>query len=771
MYSLLLPFRHLFIFFYLSLFCSSLLGQTATVRGMVSDSASNEALIGVVVVTSNGNGTVTDVAGNYSLQLAPGSYKLDFRYTGYASQSLDITLSASETKQLDVKLSNTSRQLNLVVVSAGRYEQNITDVTVSMEVIKPAIIENKNTTNMETIIDQTPGVNVTDGQANIRGGSGFSYGAGSRVLMVVDDMPMISGDAGDVKWNFLPVENVSQVEVLKGASSALFGSSALNGVIHFRTAYPGMKPQTTITLFSGIYDAPLRPELRWWGKVAPATSGMSFNHSRQIGNLDLVIGGNFFDDDGYRYLETEQRVRFNVNTRYRFKKIPGLSAGINTNMMQTSGGLFILWYNDSLAYIPADSAIQAYTNKRFTIDPFITYFSPKGHRHTLRTRFYRTDNANDKEQSALADLWYGEYQHQFRFKNELTLTSGLVATGSVVKSQLYNDHSSSNFAGYIQAEKRFFNRLTISTGLRGEYFRVDTASTEYTVSLNKKDTLTLPFRPVFRFGVNYQLFKATYVRASYGQGYRFPSIAEKFVRTSASGLEIYPNPRLEPETGQSAELGVKQGITVGNWKGFADLSVFWMEYRNMMEFAFGQWGNPFGPNPDPLFGLGFKSLNIGSTRTTGIDFSVIGQGQIKKSTLSLLAGYTWMNPVSLRFNPAQDTLINSTPENILKYRYRHIAKFDAEWKYKSLALGMSMRYNSFMENIDQVFETLIPGVKDYRTENEHGDLIFDARILWQMNDVARLSLIGNNIFNREYSSRPADLQPPRNVALQVQLKF
>ena len=50
-----------------------------------------------------------------------------------------------------------------------------------MEVIKPSLIENKNTTDIQSAMDQIPGVNITDGQANIRGGSGWSYGNGSRV--------------------------------------------------------------------------------------------------------------------------------------------------------------------------------------------------------------------------------------------------------------------------------------------------------------------------------------------------------------------------------------------------------------------------------------------------------------------------------------------------------------------------------------------------------------------------------------------------------------
>ena len=57
-------------------------------------------------------------------------------------------------------------------------------------------------------------------------------------MVLVDDMPLISGDAGQVQWKLIATENINQVEVIKGASSALYGSSALNGVINIRTAFP-----------------------------------------------------------------------------------------------------------------------------------------------------------------------------------------------------------------------------------------------------------------------------------------------------------------------------------------------------------------------------------------------------------------------------------------------------------------------------------------------------------------------------------------------------
>ncbi len=750
------------------LFFGEIKSQQTFVSGTVSDSESGEKLVGVIVISSLGGGGVTDVDGYYTLRLDSNEAEIKFTYVGYLPVAQKVNSKGADSISLDVKMISDSRELNIVVVSSGRYEQKIGEVPISMEVIKPALIQNKNTTNIESVIDQTPGVNVTDDQANIRGGSGYSYGAGSRVLMVVDDMPMLSGDAADVKWNYLPIENVSQIEVMKGASSALFGSSALNGVIHFRTAYPTSKPQTNITMFSGFYDAPKRSELKWWPNSNPSFSGVNFGHSRQLGNLDLVIGGHVFNDEGYRYLETEDRARLNINTRYKFKKIDGLSAGVNMNMMRTSGGLFILWYNDTLAYTPADSVIQNFTNYRYNVDPFIVYHGEKGHNHALRTRMFVTNNENDTKQGSLAKFYYAEYQYQFRFENKLSITAGAVGTYTDVHSDLYLDREARNLSAYVQLDKKFWDKLFVTVGGRFEYFKMDTASTEYELYLNKQDTITLPFRPVMRAGVAYQVAKVTYLRVSYGQGYRFPCIAEKYIRTSAAGLEIYPNEQLQPEYGQSAEIGIKQGVRLGKFKSYVDVAVFWMQYSDMMEFTFGQFGNPM---IDPLFGLGFKSINIGSTRTRGLDISIVGEGKIGNCDFTLLTGYTYMDPQSLNYNAAVDTLFGTSDDNILKYRYRHIAKFDGELAYKKFTIGVSMRYNSFMENIDQFFESALPGIAAYRDRFNTGDLVYDSRVMYQLNELVRVSLITNNMFNREYTSRPADVKAPRNFAVQMVVKF
>jgi iron complex outermembrane receptor protein len=217
---------------------SSLFSQTVMLSGKVIDDSNKEGLYGVNIIITNANeflankkqlGTTTDFDGVYNLALYPGTYKVKFVYIGFEEVEKTVELVVGKPVVIDINLAPSAEIIDEVVVSAGKFEQKLSDVTVSMEVLKPQIIESNNITRLDQAINMVPGVDVNDEQPSIRSSTGWSYGAGSRVIILMDDLPMMSADAGDVKWNYLPVENISQVEVVKGASSALFGSSAFGG--------------------------------------------------------------------------------------------------------------------------------------------------------------------------------------------------------------------------------------------------------------------------------------------------------------------------------------------------------------------------------------------------------------------------------------------------------------------------------------------------------------------------------------------------------------
>ncbi len=726
-------------------------GQDCVLIGLVRDHATGDPLPGAAVIASDTAGTTTGAEGRYRLVLPPGTYEISFRFLGYKIHTEIVALQANDARILNASLLPDASKLQTVVISAGKFEQPIEEVTVSMSVLRPDLIDNVVTTTLESTIEQVPGVTVLDGQANIRGGSGFSYGAGSRVLMLVDDLPMMAADANDVKWTFLPVEQISQVEVLKGASSALFGSAAMNGVINVRTAFPGLKPETRLTVYRGVYDDPANRNYKWWNDVPQGFSGMRVFHGRKIGNMDLTLGADAYNDDGYRQHESESRNRFNVNFRYRPPGQDGLSFGINTNLMQTDGRLFLLWEDDSTgALIPDAGTLSTYSTIRKSFDPYLTCVTAGGVTHKVRTRYFRTENNNNTNQQSFATWLYGEYQFQKRVHDSLVLTGGLTNGYAEVSSELYGNHISNNLAAYVQGDMRW-ERWTFSAGARAEHYRMD--NTHYDL------------RPVFRSGVNYRLYPHTYIRASFGQGYRFPSIAEKHIRTQVGPLVVYPNDSILPESGFTAEAGVNQGLQMGTWKGAVDLAAFWSEYRDMMEFTFGLYGSI----SDPAFGVGFRSVNIGNTRIRGLEATFTGEGYAGLFPLKVLAGIVLLDPVSTTFDAARDTLTQTSKTNVLKYRHRQTIKADVESGYGRLTAGASVRFNSFMENIDLFFEEAVPGVRHFRETHPGGDWIFDLRLYYQVTRHLEAGFVVRNLTNHEYMGRPADLQPPRQYIFRLRL--
>ena len=217
-----------------------------------------------------------------------------------------------------------AEQLETVVVTASRYQQKQEELSVSLSVMKPQIIEGRNSTDGRDILPMVSGVHMTDGQLNIRNGSGWTYGAGTRVQVLLDDVPLISPDAGQIQWDLMPIEAIEQVEVLMGASSALFGTAALNGVVQFRTIRPKAVPLTKVNVFHTVYGDPPRPELVWddWR----SNTGIQWLHAFKRQRHEWVLSGYGQRDEGYKFSESDEQAR--VNCHIDFAPIQ-LELGLN----------------------------------------------------------------------------------------------------------------------------------------------------------------------------------------------------------------------------------------------------------------------------------------------------------------------------------------------------------------------------------------------------------------------------------------------------------
>ena len=172
--------------------------QTGILKGKVTSATSHEVLIGATIRVVNNpvKGTVTDPDGVYSLVLDTGYHKLECDYIGSLRDTFLVHITANNITEKNIALEASSEVLNTVVVSSGKFNQKLNELTVSMEVLKPDLIANKNTTSIETALEQVPGLSIIDNDPQIRGGSGFTFGVGSKVAILQDGLPLLSADAG-----------------------------------------------------------------------------------------------------------------------------------------------------------------------------------------------------------------------------------------------------------------------------------------------------------------------------------------------------------------------------------------------------------------------------------------------------------------------------------------------------------------------------------------------------------------------------------------------
>lgn len=787
-------------------FVSTLVFSQSTIKGTVYDS-DKDPIIGAIISIDGVKVETTDFEGNFEVTVKSGERTITLSSLGKKDYSETVNLAVGETHVLIHTLVAASEELETIVVTGSGTKTNIKNEISSISVVtKEQLLEN-GATDLSKAITRVPGVQMIDGQATIRSGSGYAYGAGSRVMVMVDQQPMLSAELSDVKWNFIPIENAASVEILKGASSVLYGSAALDGVINVISAWPEDEPYTSFSYYGGVYGSPRTESKKWWGSDdrKPLTTGIYFAHRERVKeNIDLVVGANLHADVSPIFQADEYRVRFNVNTRFRPKK-EGTSFGVNTNVMYYEIGNFFLWQD---GYDNAYKHIGNIGRDRYTavsVDPFFMTFDKSGNQHTARSRVYTITKMRDNNAPTL--LLSGQYQFQREMKNNLTLTAGFNTQYFFAQSPVFgesdtltgqlNAFDGGNGALFAQVNKPFAGgKLNTTLGVRWEGFII---GPERSANI-----------PVFRAGLNYEISKNDHIRASFGQGFRVPGLGERFIDAEITdGVNVLPNPNLKPESGYNLEVGYRRDVKIKKTTANIDAAIFWMQYKDMTEFYF-DWYLPDSINREDIgLGelefylrnyLGFKSVNVSQARIAGFEISGQVNTMIGKTPISIWGGYTYTYPGDLTSDTTQinvGTFLSNTvstffsgvddsnKEKILKYRSLHTARVDAEVGIvpEKFSVGLSANYNSYFHNVDPVlvgedpFSPLIDAIlggtiAPPNTRGDvRGDWLLDARAAYKFSQTHSLEITINNLLNREYPIRPAKMAPTRRIMLKLNLVF
>jgi TonB-linked SusC/RagA family outer membrane protein len=212
-------------------FCSTAFAQTQTVKGKITDSQTGESLVGVnVVEKGTTNGTVTNVDGNYTINIAPNAV-LNVSFIGYHMQEIQV---AGKTTIDVVMLQETTELDEVVAIGYGVVKKR--DLTGSVSTVKSEDIQKTTSSNaLQSMQARVPGLDVmqSSGQAgaavsiNLRGNR--SINASNSPLILVDGIEY--GSTLDINPS-----DIESMEILKDASStAIYGTRGANGVILITT--------------------------------------------------------------------------------------------------------------------------------------------------------------------------------------------------------------------------------------------------------------------------------------------------------------------------------------------------------------------------------------------------------------------------------------------------------------------------------------------------------------------------------------------------------
>jgi len=702
--------------------------QESTIRGKVVDRNNNPLDGANIYLKGTILGSASDRGGLFLIRKVPtGRFNLTIHMIGFGR--LDTLLSIESNQQIDlgvIILSAIPLQSEPIVVTASKHEQYFQDIPLSISSVSAQEINYRNSITIDKALKYVSGVAMNRDQVNIRSSNGYSYGVGSRVMMLVDGIPLVAGDTQGLIFESLAMHQIERIEIQKGAGSTLYGSNALGGVINVLTRSISEEPELYFKLYGGTYDEPYHTEWDWSDKRR-YLHGLRFGYSQKIANVGWRLAISRDEDDSYR--KNDWRRRYNFGAKLQFDLSPFDLLSVTGNYMNQDRENFLYWQDLNNALIPASNQLGDRVDaKRYFINAIYRHIMQNKDFYRVNAIWYRNRFADniDEGHRSLSDFVNFEFQYTFNVAVHM-ITAGITPSYNYVDSDLFGVREGYAYAVYIQDEIVLGPRWQTTLGVRFDYFKIDSLSSDN--SINPK--LGLIFKPQ----------KDLALRASVGTGFRAPSISEAFTTTTAEGIIVVPNPELKAERSISAELGWNQ---IHSKRIHSDLALFYNYFKDLIEAEFlSETENQ----------VQFK--NITKARVFGLEFNM--DWQIVPEKLLYHIGYTFTNPRDL------------SSSEVLKYRPEHILYTDLKWNLDPFRIGLDYRYLSRFGRIDENFALIINDAKERVPIH-----VVDLRFLYsftidQMTLLATLQI--NNLLQYNYVDVIGTLAPLRNYVLTLETEF
>lgn len=572
----------------------------AMLFGHVQDKETGEHIpYATIVVKGTNKGTSSDITGHFKLANLPlGKQTIIANFVGYKPLEMEVEMKRGESVTVFFELEEDVFNLDQVVVTGTRTPHYIKNVPVRTEVVTSQALKNKNAWNLFEALEGIPGVRVESQCQFCNFSMVRMQGLGAEHTQVlIDGQPIYSGLAGIYGLEQIGTGNVDRIEVVKGAGSALYGSSAVAGAINIITKEPLRVPSLTADIQMGNHGTNVY--------------NLNGSMSSEDGNIGLNIYAQKIDHGAID--ETGEG-----STSKEVKKKDGISDRVESKMHQLGFGLYINnpFFRDDRLVLKGKTINEYRAGGKLTGDyyknPFsdgtenittnryegeLNYIKPLSERSKL-TLISTYANHN---REATNDAFLGDYQDthdganpdillmrpyiakEHSWVSTLMLSSRLQNHGILFGLQHYAtkldetgmyvvvDEESSHtgeayksigkkhaqeFGAFLQDEWTIGQNFTVVPGVRidhhasGEEYQSDKEVFDQAFPKTKfEETSVNP-----RVALKYNLNKHITLRANAGTGFRAPYGFSEDLHLCSGSPRVWKSSELKPETSRSFNL-------------------------------------------------------------------------------------------------------------------------------------------------------------------------------------------------------------------------
>ncbi|MFD1631172.1 TonB-dependent receptor [Pseudopedobacter beijingensis] len=459
--------------------------------------------------------TQSDKNGQFIIKsLYKGTYELNVSLLGYENHTQKVEVTNSQPTEINIKLFTGQMELNEVSVSskvnAPDNLLNIERGAMPVTVIDRRTIELLGSRRLDEVLKEQTGLAIVN---NIKGGSrsvGLQMqGFGSEYIMVlIDGQPMSGRNDGNFDLSRISVSNIERIEIIKGASSCLFGSDALGGAINIVTKHGAIEPQAYAALKYGslnIMDATLEGETPFASQRGSINISANYYHTDGFNTDPKYISG--VTAPPYNNYNIQGRARYQTG-KSAFASISGRYA-LRRSFMNKDFGL-----NNTTEDKQDEQDLNLSANFNKTFKNRIQSLSRYYYTH------YQNDNQVEWKTGGIAgeDVFIQnfnrfEQQINYAFNNQLKLVGGFGGSIESMSNKTFSTDPSNVFSGftYTQADWTINKKFGIVGGLRYDHHN------SYGGRLNPS------------LGLQYQISPKVNLKLAAGSGFKAPDFKNRYL--------------------------------------------------------------------------------------------------------------------------------------------------------------------------------------------------------------------------------------------------